>query len=150
VAREHGLTRFSAVQNEYSLLVRDAERDALPACERLGIGFVPYFPLASGLLTGKYRRGEPAPEGTRLASRDQIASEEQFDLLDALESFASERGLSMIDVAIGALLAQGPVSSVIAGATKPDQVKANSAAARWTPSKDDLVALNDLLGSPVA
>ncbi len=150
VAREHGLTRFAAVQNEYSLLVREAEREVLPVCERLGIGFVPYFPLASGLLTGKYRRGEPAPEGTRLASRDQIASEEQFDVLDALEAYASERGLSMIDVAIGALLTHSPVSSVIAGATKPEQVKTNSAAARWTPSQDDLAALNDLLGSPVA
>jgi aryl-alcohol dehydrogenase-like predicted oxidoreductase len=144
-ARENGLTRFTAVQNEYSLLVRDAERDVLPACERLGLGFVPYFPLASGLLTGKYRRGERAPEGTRLSSRAQVATAQQFDLLEALESYARERGLSLTQVAISALLARRPVSSVIAGATKPEQVKSNAAGARWTPSDQDLAALYAIL-----
>jgi aryl-alcohol dehydrogenase-like predicted oxidoreductase len=146
-ARERGLTRFCAVQNEYSLLVREAEREVLPTCARLGIGFVPYFPLGSGLLTGKYRRGEEGPAGARLSGRDQLASEEQFDLLDALSRYARERGVSLVDVAIGALLARGEVSSVIAGATKPEQVRANAAAARWTPSESDLAALNDLLSS---
>jgi len=146
VARELGLTRFAAIQNQYSLLVREAERDVLPACERLGLGFIPYFPLASGLLTGKYRRGQPGPAGARLSGRDQIASEEQFDVLDALERFASDRGLSMTQVAIGALLANQVVSAVIAGATRPEQVHANAAAASWTPSGDDLSALRDLLG----
>jgi aryl-alcohol dehydrogenase-like predicted oxidoreductase len=145
VARERGLTRFVAIQNEYSLLVRDAERDVLPACERLGLGFVPYFPLASGLLTGKYRRGETAPSGTRLAGREQIASDEQFDVLDAVERFAEEHGVSVLEVAIGALLARPAVSSVIAGATKPEQVSANAAAARWTPSEDDLATLDSML-----
>jgi aryl-alcohol dehydrogenase-like predicted oxidoreductase len=145
VAREHGITRFTAVQNQYSLLVRDAEREVLPACERLGIGFVPFFPLASGLLTGKYRRGEPGPAGARLSGRDQIATEEQFELIDALQTYADERGLSLIDVAIGALLARDVVSSVIAGATKPEQVRANAAAAKWTPSEDDLRALGELI-----
>jgi aryl-alcohol dehydrogenase-like predicted oxidoreductase len=144
-AREHGVTRFSAVQNQYSLLVRDAEREVLPACERLGIGFVPFFPLASGLLTGKYRRGEPGPEGARLSGRDQIATEEQFELIGALQNYADERGLSLIEVAIGALLARDVVSSVIAGATKPEQVGANAAAAKWTPSEDDLRALGELV-----
>ena len=147
VAEEHGLTPFTAVQNEYSLLVREPEREVLPACERLGIGFVPFFPLASGLLTGKYRRGEPAPDGTRLAGRDEIATAEQFDLLEALQRFADERGVPMIDVAIGTLLAQGVVSSVIAGATRPDQVRANAAAGRWTPSEEDLAALRDVLSA---
>ncbi len=145
VAGEHGFTRFTAVQNEYSLLVRDAERDVLATCQRLGLGFVPFFPLASGLLTGKYRRGEPAPPGTRLSGRDQIATDEQFQLLDALERYARQRQLSMTQVAIGALLAREPVSSVIAGATKPEQVRANAAAAAWTPSQDDLAALDELL-----
>jgi aryl-alcohol dehydrogenase-like predicted oxidoreductase len=148
VAREQGLTRFTAVQNEYSLLVRDAERDVLPTCERLGLGFVPYFPLASGLLTGKYRREEPPPSGTRLAGRDQVATDEQFDLLDALRAYARERGISMLDVAIGGLLANPVITSVIAGATRPEQVQANAAAARWSPTAEDRAALNDLLGTP--
>jgi aryl-alcohol dehydrogenase-like predicted oxidoreductase len=149
VAREGGLARFVAIQNEYSLLVREAEEEVLPACERLGLGFIPYFPLASGLLTGKYRRGAQAPAGARLSGRAQVASDEQFELLDALERFAGERGLSMLEVAIGGLLARPVVSSVIAGATKPDQVRANAAAARWTPSEDDIAALDSLLASGV-
>jgi aryl-alcohol dehydrogenase-like predicted oxidoreductase len=147
VARERGLTRFTAVQNQYSLLVVDAERDVLPACERLGIGFVPFFPLASGLLTGKYRRGEAGPSGARLSDRDEIASDEQFDLLDALQGYADARDVSLVDVAIGALIARPVVSSVIAGATKPEQVRANAAAARWQPSDEDLAELEELLGS---
>jgi aryl-alcohol dehydrogenase-like predicted oxidoreductase len=147
VARERGLTRFTALQNEYSLLVRDAERDVLPACERLGIGFVPFFPLASGLLTGKYRRGEAGPSGARLSDREQIASDEQFDLLDALQSYAGARGVSLVDVAIGALIARPVISTVIAGATKPEQVRANAAAARWLPSDEDVAELEELLGS---
>jgi aryl-alcohol dehydrogenase-like predicted oxidoreductase len=145
VAREHGLTRFCAVQNEYSLLERDAEAEVLPLCERLGLAFIPYFPLARGLLTGKYRRGAKAPAGTRLAGRDQIATEEQFNQLEALRQFADQRGLSLLQVAIGALLARRPVASVIAGATKPDQVSQNAAAARWEPSGADLVEIQGIL-----
>jgi aryl-alcohol dehydrogenase-like predicted oxidoreductase len=145
VARDQGLTRFTAIQNQYSLLVRDAERDVLPTCERLGLGFVPFFPLASGLLTGKYRRGEPAPDGTRLAARDQVASDEQFDVVESVAQFAAEREVSMTDVAIGALLARPTVSTVIAGATKPEQVRTNAAAARWTPSESDRAELEELL-----
>ena len=145
VARDRGFARFTAVQNNYSLLVRDAERDVLPTCERLGLGFVPFFPLASGLLTGKYRRGEPAPEGTRLAARERVASDKQFDVVEAVAGFAAEHGLSTIDVAIGALLAQPTVTTVIAGATKPEQVGVNAAAARWTPSESDLEELEERL-----
>jgi aryl-alcohol dehydrogenase-like predicted oxidoreductase len=119
----------------------------LPASERLGIGFVPFFPLASGLLTGKYRRGEDAPSGTRLAGRDEIATAEQFDLLEDLQRFADEHGVAMINVAIGALLAQDVVSSVIAGATKPEQVRANAGAGRWEPGEDGLAALRDVLSA---
>ena len=147
IARDQGLTRFTAVQNEYSLLVRDAEADVIPACERLGIGFVPFFPLASGLLTGKYRRGEPGPSGARLSDRDEVASEAQFALVESLQSFADERQVTLVEVAIGALLAREVVSSVIAGATKPEQVQANAAAAAWTPSDADRAELERLLAS---
>jgi aryl-alcohol dehydrogenase-like predicted oxidoreductase len=140
-----GVTRFAAIQNEYSLLVRDAERDVLPLCERLGLGFVPFFPLASGLLTGKYRRGEDAPAGTRLAERAQVATDAQFAAVEALWRYAEERGYTLLDVAIGALIAQPAVSSVIAGATKPEQVRANAAAGRWAPTEDDLAELGRIL-----
>jgi len=148
VAREHGYTRFTAVQNHYSLLAREAERDVLPTCERLGLAFVPYYPLASGLLTGKYRRGAPPPPGSRLASRGRMPSEEQFALLEALEEFARQRGRSLLELAIGALLARPVVASVIAGATRPEQVRANAAAARRPLSDEDATALDDLLGAP--
>ena len=147
VAREQRLSRFTAVQNEYSLLVREDERDVLPTCARLGLGYVPYFPLASGLLTGKYRRGQPAPEGARLAARDQVASDEQFDVIERLSAFAEERGVSLTDVAIGALLANPTISSVIAGATKPEQVRANAAAGRWEPDAGDLEELYAVVGA---
>jgi aryl-alcohol dehydrogenase-like predicted oxidoreductase len=145
VARDGRLTRFTAIQNEYSLLKRGVEQDVLPACERLGLGFVPYFPLASGLLTGKYRRGEPAPAGTRLAGRERIASDEQFRVVEVVSRYAHERGLTPVQVAIGALLARPVVSSVIAGATRPEQVAANAAASSWTPSEEDLAALAAVL-----
>jgi aryl-alcohol dehydrogenase-like predicted oxidoreductase len=145
VARDRGLTRFTAVQNQYSLLVRDPEPEVLPTCERLGLGFVPFFPLASGLLTGKYRRGEAAPAGTRLADRPSVATAQQFDVVEAVSGFASARELSLTDVAIGALLARRPVSSVIAGATRPEQVRANVAAARWTPDDNDIAELEEAL-----
>jgi aryl-alcohol dehydrogenase-like predicted oxidoreductase len=142
-ARENGLTRFTAIQNEYSLLGREAEANVIPACERLDIAFIPYFPLASGLLTGKYRRGEAGPEGSRLSGRDRIATDEQFDLIEALERYAAQRGLRLVDVAIGALLARSPaVASVIAGATKPEQVQSNAQAAG---SSIDLSALDEIL-----
>ena len=145
VAHERGLTRFCAVQNEYSLLAREAERDVLPLCERLGLGFVPYFPLASGLLTGKYVRGEPGPVGARLSGRARIASDEQFGVIESLERYAAARGLPMTTVAIGALLARPVISSVIAGATKPEQVRANAAAAGWSPLGGNRERLKDLL-----
>ena len=145
VARERGFARFTAIQNQYSLLVRDPEPEVLPTCERLGLGFVPFFPLASGLLTGKYRRGEPAPAGTRLAERAAVATDGQFDVVEALERYAASRERPMIDVAIGALLARPPVTSVIAGATKPEQVRANVAAARWIPDENDMAELEEVM-----
>ncbi|HZU39917.1 MAG TPA: aldo/keto reductase [Solirubrobacteraceae bacterium] len=148
VARERGLHRFTAVQNEYSLLEREPERDVLGVCERLELGFVPYFPLASGLLTGKYRRGSESPAGARLSQREQIATDEQFELIEALIAYAAERGVELTDVAIGALLAQPAVSSVIAGATKPEQVRTNARAAAWRPDEEDATELRRLLGGP--
>jgi aryl-alcohol dehydrogenase-like predicted oxidoreductase len=145
VAKEHGLTPFTAVQNEYSLLEREAEAEVLPLCEELNVAFIPYYPLASGLLTGKYKRGEPAPLGARLAQQKEIATGEQWDLVEALSAYADQRGLPLAEVAIGALLAQPAVASVIAGATKASQVEANAAAAGWVPSGDDLAELTELL-----
>ncbi|HET9073578.1 MAG TPA: aldo/keto reductase [Solirubrobacteraceae bacterium] len=146
VASEHGFTAFSALQNEYSLLRRDPESDGtLAACERLNVGFVPYFPLANGLLTGKYRRDGAGPEGSRLSGRDELASVREWDLIEAVTDYATERGLSLIQVAIGGLLIQPTVASVIAGATRAEQLEANATAAAWTPSDQDAAALSELL-----
>jgi aryl-alcohol dehydrogenase-like predicted oxidoreductase len=138
VARGAGFHRFVSAQNEYSFVEREAEDEVLPVCEKLEIGFLPYFPLASGLLTGKYRRGEEATEG-RLAGRAIPA--EQWDRVEALQRFADERGISLLEVAIGGLLAMPAVTSVIAGATKPEQVRANVAAGAWEPSPTDVEEL---------
>jgi aryl-alcohol dehydrogenase-like predicted oxidoreductase len=138
-ARSNGLTRFTAVQNYYNLLRRDDDEDVLPLCRELGVAYVPYFPLASGLLTGKYRRAEPAPEGTRLSGRP--IEDEAFARVEALERFAQDRGHSLLELAISALASLPGVPSVIAGATKPDQVRANAAAGTWYLSDDDLQAL---------
>jgi aryl-alcohol dehydrogenase-like predicted oxidoreductase len=137
VAERNGYAAFVSLQNEYSLLEREIERDVLPECERRGVAVLPYFPLASGLLTGKYRRGEEPPAGTRLHGRDQVADNETWDRLDQLADFADERGIEPIDVAIGWLAAQPAVASVIAGATKPDQIRRNVEAGAWKPSQDD-------------
>ena len=144
LAREHGWARPVSAQNQYSLLRREAEEELLPVCEGLGLGVLPFFPLASGLLTGKYRRGQPPPEGTRLAGRNDVFTEEKFDRIEALEELARERGLSLLQVAISGLAAQPAVASVIAGATKPEQVRANAAAGDWEPTPDDLAALNEI------
>jgi aryl-alcohol dehydrogenase-like predicted oxidoreductase len=144
LAREHGWTRPVSAQNQYSLLRREAEAELLPVCERLGMGVLPYFPLASGLLTGKYKRGAPRPEGTRLADRDGVFTEETWERLEALERFAADRGVTLLQVAIRGLLARPTVSSVIAGATKPEQVRANVEAAEWEPTSEDIAALNAL------
>jgi aryl-alcohol dehydrogenase-like predicted oxidoreductase len=136
--------RLVSIQNEYSLLKRGVEAEVTPECERLGIGILPFFPLASGLLTGKYRRGEDAPEGTRLAGGGEVADGPTFDRLERMAQFAQERGIEPIDVAIGGLAAQSMVASVIAGATKPEQVRRNVRAAAWRPSAEDLAELDEI------
>jgi aryl-alcohol dehydrogenase-like predicted oxidoreductase len=142
VARSEGFERFVSAQNEYSLLERGAEDELVPACEHVSVGLLPYFPLASGLLTGKYRRGEAAPDGTRLHSRQDLLDTADWDTLEGLESFAAARGLRVIDVAIGGLAAQPAVASVIAGATSPEQVLDNVRAGLWEPTAEDLVELD--------
>ena len=141
------VARVVSLQNEYSLLRREIEAEVIPACERLGVGVLPYFPLASGLLSGKYRRGEAPPEGSRLANRDEIASDVDWHVLEALQRFADERGVEMIDVAVGWLAAQPSVTSVIAGAKTPEQARRNAQAGQWEPSADDLAEIDRITGS---
>jgi aryl-alcohol dehydrogenase-like predicted oxidoreductase len=146
-ARTAGLERFVSVQNRYSLLERAVEAEVVPACERLGLGVLPYFPLEYGLLSGKYRRGEPAPSGSRAASGPSSWLEHaDWDLIEALEKYAEAREVSMLDVAVAGLAAQPAVASVIAGATRGEQVRANAAALRWEPTEADLAELDEITG----
>jgi aryl-alcohol dehydrogenase-like predicted oxidoreductase len=144
LSRAHGWARFVSAQNEFSLLDRAVEAEVLPACEHFGVGMLPFYPLASGLLTGKYRRGSAAPSGSRL-SRQRYAGRlagAPWDTIEAIEKYAGERGVSMLDVAIGGLAAKPAVASVIAGATTPEQVRANVAASDWQPTAEELAALD--------
>ncbi|MGW0056658.1 aldo/keto reductase [Nocardia nova] len=143
-ARTRRLERFISAQNEYSLLRRGIEADLVPALEHYGIGLLPYFPLASGLLTGKYKRGVPAPEGSRIQAwgREAALTDAAFDIVEQLEDFAAQRSITVLDVAIGGLAAQPAVSSVIAGATSPEQVEANVRAGRWQPTAEDLAEID--------
>ena len=134
-----GMERFVSAQNYYNLLQRRPERDLLPVCETYGIGFLPFFPLENGLLTGKYRRDQAPPSGTRMSGNP--ISGETYDKLETLEGFAKERGHSLLELAFAGLLARPAVSSVIAGATSPDQVRANVKAAEWQLSSEDVEAL---------
>ncbi|PSR66656.1 aldo/keto reductase [Nocardia sp. MDA0666] len=143
-ARTRNLERFISAQNEYSLLQRGIEADLVPALEHYGIGLLPYFPLASGLLTGKYKRGVPAPEGSRIQAwgRESALTDAVFDIVEQLEGFAAQRSITLLDVAIGGLAAQPAVSSVIAGATSPEQVEANVRAGQWQPTAEDLAEID--------
>lgn len=148
-ARTAGLERFVSVQNRYSLLDRTVEDEVAPACDHYGLGILPFFPLEHGLLTGKYRRGEDAPAGSRAAldpSRAQWLDAADWDRIEAVEAYAEDRELSVLDVAIAGLAAQPAVSSVISGATSAHQVRANAAALRWQPTEDDLVELDRITG----
>jgi 1-deoxyxylulose-5-phosphate synthase len=142
-ARSRGYAAPISAQNNYSLLERDVEREVVPACQRFGLGLLPYFPLASGLLTGKYTRDEAPPAGTRLAGRERILAEAPWPRIEALRAVAEKAGVTMLDVAIGGLAAQPAVSSVIAGATTPEQVRANAAAGSWQPTPDELAAIDE-------
>jgi aryl-alcohol dehydrogenase-like predicted oxidoreductase len=149
-ARARGYERFISAQNEYSLLDRSVEAELVPACERFGIGLLPYFPLYNGVLTGKYRRGSAPAEGTRLGNNAQRAerllTDETFDRVEALEKVAETRGVTLLHLAIGGLAAKPAVASVIAGATRPEQVTANVAAGLWEPAAEDLAAIDGVTG----
>lgn len=148
-----GKSRFVSVQNEYSLLHRDPEQGVLAECERLGLAFLPYFPLASGLLTGKYQKGQPAPPNTRLAKDDRFSgmdSSAQVAQMEALRQFAEARHHTLLELAFSWLLTRRAVASVIAGATKPEQVKANAAAVHWSPSTEDLAEIDRILSAQAA
>ena len=141
VSRSRGTSRFVALQNQYSLLERDADADVLPLCREIDVGFIPYFPLVSGLLTGKYERGADPPPRTRLSSRSELLSGETFDAVDRLTAFAQERGRSLHELALSALASTPGVASVLVGATSPEQVRANAAAAERNLAPDDLAAI---------
>jgi aryl-alcohol dehydrogenase-like predicted oxidoreductase len=145
-----GQTRFVSAQNQYSLLERAVEGEVLPACEHFGLGFLPFFPLASGLLSGKYQRGVAPPEGTRLAAWGargaQAMSDANFDKVEPLEAWAKERGHTLLDLAFAWLLGHEVVSSVIAGATTPEQVKTNAATAEWRLTAEEVDEVSKLVG----
>jgi aryl-alcohol dehydrogenase-like predicted oxidoreductase len=149
VSDRDGLTRFVSAQNHFNLLHRAPLSDVVPACVRHGLGVLPYFPLASGLLSGKYRRGEPPPEGTRLSMlpedrASKVMSDRNFDAVDRLTKFAANRDHTALELAFAWLAAQPAMASIIAGATKPEQVHANVAAVDWQLSDDDLAELDQL------
>ncbi len=143
-----GAPRFVSVQNEYSMLKRDPEQTVLPACERLGIAFLPYFPLLSGILTGKYRKGRALPQGTRVTGSERweaMLTDDVLELVEGLIAFAGARDRELIDLAFAYLLAHRPVASVIAGATSPAQVRRNAQAGTWELTADDLHEVEGML-----
>jgi len=143
-----GPKHFASVQNEYSLMKREPEADVLPECARTGVAFLPYFPLANGLLTGKYRKGSPFPESSRAkdAFGPKVFTDENLERAEALMAFARSRGHSLLDLAFSWLAARPEVSSVIAGARNAEQVRANSAAATWKLTAADMAEVDNLLG----
>ena len=147
-SRHLNLNAFVSCQDEYSLLIRDAERELIPAMQTYGLGLLPYFPLASGLLTGKYRRSQPLPEGTRLANTkrfaDRYLTDANWQKVEGLADFCAARGHSMLELAFSWLAAQPGVASVIAGATKPEQVEQNVAAINWALTPEDLAAIDQI------
>ena len=146
-ARAAGYTPFISAQNQYSLLHREVETEVIPACEHFGIGFLPFFPLDSGLLSGKYKRGERPAEGTRLAldRYRRWLDGADWDTIEALTAYGAERGHSLLDVAIASLTARPAVTSVIAGATTAEQVRANAEAGTWQLTEEDVTALDKIL-----
>jgi aryl-alcohol dehydrogenase-like predicted oxidoreductase len=145
-ATKSGAARFVSVQNEYSLLHREPERAVLPACDRLGLAFLPFFPLASGLLTGKFEPGKPAPADSRLSLSwtSRFTTDKNVQIAEALKAFAATRHHTLLELAFSWLASRPQVSSVIAGATSPEQVRANAAAANWTMTKEDLEEIDRL------
>ena len=147
LAAAGGWTPFVSAQNEYSLLERDVEREVIPAAEHFGLGVLPFFPLAKGLLTGKVTR-EGIPTGTRLAGTPAYATDDKLDRVESLRAWADKNGRSMLEVAICTLAAQPSVPSVIAGATKPEQIRANVAAVQWRPTPEELAEIDAIVPGP--
>ena len=147
-----GAARFVSVQNEYNVLHREPERGVLPECERLGISFLPYFPLANGLLTGKYRKGQPPPPGSRAHDGfgPKVFTEENLEVVESLIQFAEKRGHTLLELAVCWLLAKPVIASVISGAKTPEQVKTNAAAVGWKLTPEDLAAVEEIVAQPVA
>lgn len=146
-AKTLGINGFSSMQPRYSMLYRQPEEEMIPFCEKYNIGILPFYPLENGFLTGKYRRGQPAPEGTRLSENDRgTLTGRNFDILERLEVFASERSHTILELAFAWLLANPMVSSVIAGATRPEQVEGNAASADWSLTDEDVEEVNTILG----
>ncbi len=141
-----GAARFVSVQNELNLLDPTDLDEGLTAAEKLGLAYIPYFPLASGVLTGKYRRGEAPPAGTRLASYNETVSDSEFDRVDALVRFAADHDRTLLELAIGWLASLAPVASVITGATKPEQIHANVAASGWRLTDEELAQVAAIIG----
>jgi len=141
-------TPFICAQNHWSLLERGAEAEVVPAARHFGLGVLPFFPLANGLLTGKVRRGQDVPAGTRLVGRAAYITDAKLDKVEALISWGAEHGVSLLEIAIGALAAQPGCSSVIAGATSPEQVKANAAAGEWEPAAAELAEVDTIVPAP--
>ncbi|WP_137846366.1 aldo/keto reductase [Microbacterium sp. 2FI] len=149
VAAERGGIRFVSAQNHYSLLARAAEREVLPATERFGVGFLPYFPLHNGLLTGKFTRDHAPADSRIMRQRQHVWEDAPWDALEQYRAFCDERGITMLEATFGWLLARPSLASVIAGATSPDQVRSNAAAATaWTPTADDLAQIDALFPLP--
>ena len=144
-ARDLGAVPFISAQNHWSLLARAAELDVVPAALQYGLGVLPYFPLANGLLTGKVRRDTPPAAGTRLAGREDYVTEAKLDKVEALADWAQQRGLSILEVAIGGLAALPGCTSVIAGATSAEQVRANAAAGEWVPAADEMAEIDKIV-----
>ncbi len=144
-SRSAGLERFVSVQNRYSLLDRTIEDEVAPACEEYGLGILPFFPLEYGLLSGKYRRGQAAPDGSRATTGPSAWLEAaDWDRIEALEAYAAARDVEVLDVAIAGLAAQPAVGSVIAGVSSGEQVRRNAAALAWQPTAADLAELDDI------
>jgi aryl-alcohol dehydrogenase-like predicted oxidoreductase len=152
LSQDRRLNRFVSAQDEYSLLVRDVEHELVPALQAYGMGLLPYFPLASGLLTGKYRRGAELPSGTRMAVMKRLAdrymTEDNWAKVEKLEAFCAARGHSMLELAFSWLASRLPIASVIAGATKPEQVEQNVAATGWKLTSEELSQIDSITGTP--
>jgi aryl-alcohol dehydrogenase-like predicted oxidoreductase len=149
-AANAGAAPFISAQNHWSLLERGVEAEVVPAARHFGLGVLPYYPLANGMLTGKVRRGQAPPAGTRIAARSALITDEKLDKVEALIDWGAERGVSLLDIAIGGLAAQPGCASVIAGATTAEQVAANAAAGNWVPTPEELEQIDKIVPPPAA